>query len=155
MISRDWRCLNAKCGDIFHSFDQANPPCPTCGCMRVDWVPGGGHIGGMSRRVDGVLRDIADQHGLTNLNSPSPSRLNRAMPAMPQPSISPELGHIHFGNGLSAPVSRDGPICVQSATGIRGSVTVGVPRTNRSKSIPGPSAISTTEYRHRPSRGQT
>ncbi len=141
MISRDWYCLNDRCGHEFHSFDPANPPCPECGCVRVSWVPGGGHIMSMAPRVDRNLRSIADQHGMTNLNSPSPSRLNRAAPRVHVPPISPELGIRHFGPGLSAPVSAHGAICVQSSSpvDVRGKVQIGVAR-DRSASIPGPEA---------------
>ncbi len=141
MISRDWHCLNERCAHEFHSFDAANPPCPKCGCVRVSWIPGGGHIMAMAPRVDARLRSIADQHGMTNLNSPSPSRLNRAAPRIEAKPISPEMGIRNFGPGFSAPVSAHGAICVPSAApiDIRGKVQVGVAR-DRSASIPGPEA---------------
>jgi len=135
MISRDWHCQNDRCGQSFHSYEKANPPCPACGCVRVSWVPGGGHIGNMSKRVDARLRDIADQHGLTNLNSPSPSRVNRAAPVLnkPAPPPDPEFGVRAYGGiGLSAPLSRShdpmGDIyCVPSSSSVnvKGSVAIG------------------------------
>lgn len=144
MISRDWHCLNPQCGHEYHSFEKANPPCPACGCLRVDWIPGGGHTGGMARRVDARLRDIADQHGFTNLNSASPSRLNRAAPRIETPPISPELGVKHFAPGFSAPISAHGPICVPSVAplNLRGKVSVGAhaQRHEASATMPGPSA---------------
>jgi hypothetical protein len=153
VISRDWHCLNTVCGTVFHSFEKANPPCPKCGCVRVDWVPGGGHRMDLAPRVDARLRGIADQHGMTNLNSPSPSRLNRAAPRIDTPPISPHLGTVNFGPGFSAPVSEHGPICVPSSTpvNIRGKVAVGV-RRDSSSSIPGPGANAIVEARHRPDR---
>jgi len=141
MISRDWRCLNERCGETFHSFANDNPPCPQCGCVRVDWVPGGGHTMALAPRMDARLRSIADQHRLTNLNSPSYSRLNRSAPKVQTAPITPELGIRHFGPGFSAPVAKDGCICVPSSSpvDIRGKVQIGVAR-DRSASIPGPDA---------------
>jgi hypothetical protein len=141
MISRDWRCLNDRCSETFHSFDPANPACPKCGCVRVSWIPGGGHISSIAPRMDARLRSIADQHGFTNLNSASPSRLNRAAPRVEAKPISPEMGIRNFGPGFAAPVSAHGAICVPSSSpvDIRGKVQIGVAR-DRSASIPGPDA---------------
>jgi len=151
MISRDWYCM--ACGHEFHSYEKANPPCPSCGCVRVNWVPGGGHIGAVAPRMDARLRSIADQHNMTNLNSPSPSRLNRAAPRIDVPAVSPDLGVVNFGPGFSAPVSRNGPICVPSSApvDIRGKVAIGVSR-DASASIPGPKANAIVEARHRPAK---
>jgi hypothetical protein len=148
MISRDWHCLNGKCGHEFHSYSDANPPCPVCGCVRVSWVPGGGHISGLAPRVDARLRSIADQHGFTNLNSASPSRLNRAAPRVETPPISQEYGIRNFGPGFSAPVAKDGCICVPSVApvDIRGKVQIGVKR-DTSTSIPGPARNATVVAR--------
>ncbi len=144
MLSHDLRCLNPRCGYEFHTFEKSNPPCPSCGCLRVDWVPGGGHIGNIAPRMDKRLRGIADQHGFTNLNSASPSRLNRAAPRLDVPPISPELGIRQFAPGFSAPVSAHGAICVPSSSpvNLRGKVVVGpnAPRREASASIPGPGA---------------
>lgn len=145
MISRDWRCLNDDCGHVFHSYEKANPPCPTCGCMRVDWVPAGGHIlSGRTKRMDQSVRSIAAQHGMTNLNSPSPSRNDRAAPKIDVPPLSPELGVKHWGMGIASEFSRHGPVCVESSNAInlRGKVSVGpnaIPATP-SSSVPGPGA---------------
>jgi hypothetical protein len=91
--------------------------------------------------MDARLRSIADQHNLTNLNSASPSRLNRAAPRIETPAISPELGIHHFAPGFSAPISAHGPICVPSSSpvNLRGKVQVGLAR-ERSATIPGPEA---------------
>jgi hypothetical protein len=153
VISRDWRCLNPECGNEFHSMDDANPPCPECGCVRVDWIPGGGHLMKRAPSLDRTIRGIADQHGLTNLNSPSHSRLNRAMPKAYAPPINPEAGLMSFGPGFSAPISLQGPVCVPTATPaqVRGSVQIGQ-RRSASTSVPGPSANAIVEARHRPDR---
>jgi hypothetical protein len=155
MLSRDWQCLNHQCGNVFHSYDKSNPPCPSCGCLRVSWVPGGGHIGAIAPRLDARLRSISDQHGGMNLNSASPSRLNRAAPRIDVPAPSPDLGTVHFGPGFSSPVSRNGPMCVPSSSPVdlRGKVQIGM-RREQSASIPGPSANAIVEARHRPDRAR-
>lgn len=151
MMSRDWRCLNDSCGHVFHSYDSGNPPCPVCDCMRVDWVPGGGHFNQVAPRMDARLRSIADQHGMTNLNSPSLSRLNRAAPKVDVPAINPELGIKHFGPGFSSPLSAGGPICVPSSApmNLRGTVRVGPSASPAitSSSVPGPSRNAVTVAR--------
>lgn len=146
VLSRDWRCLNDKCGHVYHSFEKGNPPCPSCGCVRVGWVPGGGHVMAIAPRMDKRLRGIAEQHGLTNLNSASPSRLNRAAPRIETPPLSPELGEKHWGMGITSQFSRHGPVCVEASSPInlRGKLNVGdsAQRYSASTSIPGPEANS-------------
>ncbi len=155
LLSRDWICLNSACAQKFHSYDNGNPPCPKCGCVRVSWYPGGGHIMDKAPRMDKTLRSIADQHGLTDLNSPSASRLNRAAPRLQPNPPSPDLGIVHFAPGFSAPVSRFGPSCTTSSSplDIRGKIPIGVSR-SPSKSIPGPGANAVIEARHRPDRAK-
>lgn len=127
MISRDWICLNERCATIFHSFEKANPPCPQCGCVRVNWIPGGGHIGKVAPRADATLKGLARDFGMSDMNSPSHSRLNRTMPKLEQPPTDPGLGTIHFGPGFSSQVSRYGATCdVSNAPlDLRGKVSVG------------------------------
>ena len=148
MISRDWQCLN--CGHGFHSFEKANPSCPQCGCVRVNWTPGGGHIGKVAPRADATLRGLADQFGMTNMNSPSPSRLNRSMPRLEQPKFDSSYGQRHFAPGFSSPISPHGATCAPSTAPIdvRGKVQIGVPR-GRSETIPGPERNASITY-HRP-----
>lgn len=102
MISRDWTCLS--CHKPFHSYERGNPECPSCGSVRVNWVPGGGHIGKAAPQADRILKSLAADYGLTNLNSPSPSRLNRAMPAVKPPSPAGSLGVKHWAPGFSSEV---------------------------------------------------
>jgi hypothetical protein len=149
VISRDWHCQH--CNTVFHSFERTNPPCPECGCVRVDWVPGGGHIMAVAPQMDKTLRTIAEQQGMTNLNSPSPSRSNRAAPRLEVPPLSPELGVKHWGMGITSQFSRHGPVCVEAANpvNLRGSVAVG-PRAQAhspSVSIPGPGANAIVQAR--------
>jgi len=105
LVSRDWRCLNVRCGRQFHSFEKENPECPRCGCARVSWVPGGGHIG-TTGRIDRTVRSLADSYGMTDVNTPSPSRLNRAMPMHYMPPADGAV--VNFAPGFSAPVNSQG-----------------------------------------------
>ena len=126
MLSRDWQCLNRSCGQIFHSYEKGNPECPQCGCVRVSWVPGGGHIGKAAPGIDRTLRTLAADYGMTNINSPSPSRLNRAMPVVNGPRGANLLGSKLFAPGFSADV-YDTPTCgaSTSAVNLRGVQPVG------------------------------
>lgn len=110
MISRDWICSN---GHEFHSYEKGNPECPVCGQVQVSWIPGGGHIGKVAPGADRTLRDLAASYGMTNINSPSPSRLNRAMPAAKQPSSGASLGMKQWAPGFATPV-YDRPHCETS-----------------------------------------
>jgi hypothetical protein len=76
-------CLNRRCGTEFSAW-EANPECPKCGNVRVQWVPGGGHVAGTSRAADVDLRTLADNYGLSNLMSAA--RGERAKPPLNRPS---------------------------------------------------------------------
>jgi hypothetical protein len=68
-ILRTWLCLNRECGNEFED-GEYNPPCPECGCLRVQHIPGGGHVlHATTRNADATLGRIAARHGLTNLRS--------------------------------------------------------------------------------------
>lgn len=110
MISRDWICKNRKCGKVFHSYERGNPECPECGCARVEWVPGGGHIAKQAPGADRTLRSLADKYNMPDINSGSASRLNRAMPKFPHaPADGPVM---QFAPGFSAPFNTAGqPTC--------------------------------------------
>lgn len=110
MVSRDWICLNGRCGHVFHSYEPA-PACPACGNIRVDWIPGGGHIGKVAPRMDRTLRTLADDFGRTNFNSPSPSRLNRAAERANHPHPSTAWGQKTFGAGFHSNVYREKAAC--------------------------------------------
>ena len=151
MLSRDWQCTN--CTYTFHSYDHGTPPCPACG-GRAKWVPGGGHIGSEhTKGCDRTLRSLAKDYGMSDMNSVSHSRVNRAMPwsrgvhAQPDPS----LGIKHFAPGFAAPFHPSMPTCSPSSVpvNIRGKKAVGVALT-RSASIPGPSVNTKIEGRYYP-----
>lgn len=108
----------------------------------------------MAPRMDRRLRMIAEQQGMTNLNSPSPSRLNRAAPRLTPPPLTPELGVKHWGLGITSPFSAHGPVCVEAANPIKlkGQLAVGDHAVQRgpNNAFPGPGANTIIEGRHRP-----
>jgi hypothetical protein len=111
MLSRDWICLNRKCGRTFHSYEKGNPECEFCGCARVQWLPGGGHVAKAAPAADRTLRGLADKYNMPDMNSGSHSRLNRAMPKYSQvngghaPADGPVM---QFAPGFSSGVNRQG-----------------------------------------------
>ena len=106
MLSRNWTCMNPRCRTVFHSFEHGNPPCPQCGCVRVSWIPGGGHMAKQAPGVDATLKQLAHNYGMTDINSPSPSRLNRAMPKHDNAVADGPI--LNFAPGFSAPYNRAG-----------------------------------------------
>lgn len=149
MISRNWQCLNRRCGTTFHSYEKGNPECPQCGCIKVAWVPGGGHIGKVAPSADATLRSLATDYGMSNMNSASPSRQNRAMPRYEGATADPGLGVKHFAPGFSAHVSPNGATCSPSLSPVN---LKGVQPVGRSFSpsgtIPGPLAMTEFAARH-------
>jgi len=114
MLSRDWKCSN--CGREFHSYDHGEPPCPECG-GHADWMPGGGHVQTeFSKGCERTVRGLADGYGMTNVNTPSRSRVNRAMPhnsgMFAQPDKS--LGIKTFAPGFSSYFHPSVPTCAPS-----------------------------------------
>lgn len=121
MLSRNWQCLNGRCRSTFHSYAHGNPPCPQCGCMRVTWVPGGGHVGTV-KALDASLKALAKNYGMTDINSPSPSRLNRAMPKHDTPVADGPTWR--YAPGFVAPFSLSGnPTCEPSRERVNFKVT--------------------------------
>ncbi len=82
----------------------------------MQWIPGGGHIGTKAAAVDATVRSLADNYGMANVATPSPSRLNRAMPKFDVRQA--DLPTKHFAPGFSAPVSSQGPTCQESEAGV-------------------------------------
>ncbi len=147
MLLRSWRCLNRRCGRTFDSFEHANPDCTHCGCARVAWIPGGGHIGKVAPSADRTLRSLATNYAMTNMGSPSESRLNRAMPKFPQPV--PNMPVQHFAPGFSAPISSAGATCQvsEASVDLRGRIATGV-ALRPSGSVPGPQFNTEFHGRH-------
>jgi hypothetical protein len=105
MLSRDWQCLNGRCKATFHSYEHTAPSCPKCGCVRVGWTPGGGHVGSM-KALDASLNALAKSYGMTDIaNSPSRS-LNRAMPK--HDMVAADGPVINFAPGFAAPFHTGG-----------------------------------------------
>ena len=105
MLSRNWQCLNGRCRATFHSYEHGNPPCPRCGCLRVTWIPGGGHVSGV-KALDASLKALAAGYGMSDINSASPSRRNVAMPKHdPVVADGPVLT---FAPGFAAPFNKAG-----------------------------------------------
>ena len=127
MISRDWRCENRACHAVFHSFEP-HPVCPSCGCVRVNWVPGGGHVGRQYKQLDASLNALAKNYGMSDINSPSPSRLDRAMPKHERPvGDSPFLWN--FAPGFVAPFNMQSqPTCEPSRQPVNFKVTAATGR---------------------------
>ena len=116
-IIRTWRCLNARCGGVFNSWD-ANPSCPSCQCVRVEWQPAGGHIGGYSKNADVELRALADMFKLGDMNSAEEGQAAKKVRLPPATPANP--GNVHtFAGGFSAAVNPSaGAQCVPTANKI-------------------------------------
>lgn len=115
-IIRSWRCLNGRCGRAFDAW-EANPTCPDCAGVRVEWTPGGGHIGGAARGADKELRALADMFSLGDMNS---AERGRGAKKISPPAASPPQGPVHtFAGGFSAAINPVlGPQCVPAANKI-------------------------------------
>src|SRR5260370_12914438 len=119
-VMRSWSCLNRRCGKEFDSGEAATE-CPICGSARLSWIRGGGNIlHARTRSLDATVRKQADHFGFGDLNSPSPSRLNRAAPRARSPAPSSALGQVTFAPGFSAEVYGAGSTCPPSLNGPTG-----------------------------------
>jgi hypothetical protein len=105
-ILRSWQCLNKRCGHAFESGERY-PECPRCKCVRVDWIPGGGHTAGSAPALDRTLRDLVSSFGLTDINSAERGR--QAKKLQPQPMSSG--AQMTFAPGFAAPVTPHA-VCV-------------------------------------------
>jgi len=89
--------------------------------VRVQWVPGGGHIHTV-KGLDASLKALANSYGMTDINSPSPSRLNRAMPK--HEPVTADGPVLNFAPGFAAPFNKAGrATCEPSHTGVNFKVT--------------------------------
>lgn len=152
-ILRTWICQNGRCARQFDSWEP-NPACPMCGCVRVGWVPAGGHIAsGATKTADAELRNLAEVFRMKDINSAA--RDERAMPKLPAaPPADPSVPAMTFAPGFSAPVARTkngAPVatCSPSTTGINYKAKVGVGRAlSASRSVPGVHTATRVEARH-------
>src|SRR5437868_15331611 len=113
-IIRSWQCENSRCRKTFDSWD-ANPECPACRCVRVSWVPGGGHIAGTAKAADAELRALADCFRMTDIASArrdEPAKRVAEAPASNGPLMQ-------FAPGFAAPTpSTNQAACVPTAAGV-------------------------------------
>ena len=93
--------------------------------MRVAWVPGKVNLGSASTKfADDTLKDLAAAYGLSDLNSPSPSRQLQAK-VMETPKRNGAGGVVNF-RGFAASID---PEAARSATNQSGAQCV--PTVNR------------------------
>lgn len=106
-ILRSWQCLNRRCKSVFDHGDP-NPACPKCGNVRVQWVPGGGHIGKVAPGMDRTLRGLADRFGLTNMGQRGGTHAGEAAkPDLPTPRpIDPSAPMYRPAPGFEVPWSN-------------------------------------------------
>lgn len=122
-ILRSWQCLNSRCEAAFDAWD-ANPSCPHCGNVRVNWIPGGGHVAGTARQCDADLRALADVFRMTDINSAV--RDQRAKPSVSQPGEQKGQPTV-FAPGFAAVPHPERAMCVPSTTPVnfKAKVTAG------------------------------
>lgn len=151
-ILRSWKCLNPRCAAEFTSGD-ANPACSTCGCVRVQWIPGGGHVGGTAKAADAELRALADIYRMPDINSAV--RGERAKPAVRQPHVDPRSAPpIQFAPGFAAVAHPSQAVCVPSVHNVNFKTRLGTGVAMGPGKLGLPSVQSGTaiEARHRPTR---
>jgi len=114
LIIRTWGCQNSACLLQFDSGER-NPACPHCGCVRVGWVPGKLNIhSGATKQADTTLRDLCAAYGLTDINSPSPSRQPQAkILAKPGAGVA---GTMNF-QGFAASIDPQGAVSQNNQSG--------------------------------------
>jgi hypothetical protein len=154
-VLRSWQCQNARCNKQFDAW-EAYPTCPKCGNVRVQWIPGGGHIAGTAAAADSELKKLADQFGLSNLNS---ARRDQAAKPVVTPPAAPREWHnaMQFAPGFAATPyvmgqnGRPMPVCVPSMQGVSFKTKV-MPgnAVAHSRTVPGVHAGTRIEASHRP-----
>ena len=154
-ILRSWQCLNARCGAQFDAWVDY-PSCSKCGGVRVQWIPGGGHVAGTARAADAELRTLADNFGLSDLNSAQ--RGQRAKPKLPSSPPIERGPSVPFAPGFSSPIVRDQkgtPVatCLPSTSNVNFKARVGTGSAlAHSRTVPGVHAATHIEASHRPPR---
>jgi hypothetical protein len=113
-ILRTWLCQNRMCSSEFDSWER-NPECPTCGCVRVEWCPRGGHIAGISKGADAEFRALADAFKMDDFHSAA--RGEAAKKRHVGKPVDPRAPVHDFG-GFAAPVDMTQATCVPAANKI-------------------------------------
>lgn len=152
-ILRSWGCLNTRCAASFTS-PEPNPSCPTCGCVRVNWIPGGGHIGGTAKAADKELQALVDIFKLPDINSAERGR--GAKKIATQPVVDKKSGPIHqFAPGFATVVTPGaGPMCVPSAQNVnfKAKIGTGVALGPGRLGLPAVQSATSFDASHRPPR---
>lgn len=147
-VIRNWRCLNGRCAHTFESWEP-NPECPSCHCVRVEWVPGGGHVAGTAAACDADLRALADVFRMNDMHSARRGEAAKIVKAQPPPASGP----VHtFAPGFSAPVNpQHGAVCVPTTSHVDFKAKVGIGnKLAPSKVFPGVGSNTAVEATHRP-----
>lgn len=119
-VLRSWACLNKRCQSDFSAWEDY-PACPKCGNIRVQWIPGGGHVAGTAAAADATLRDLASRYGMSDINSAREGE--RAMPKL-RPQKPVEGPPRYFAPGFIAPVSMDSAACLPSSARVNFKTTM-------------------------------
>jgi len=147
-VIRTWVCLN--CSQEFDSW-ESNPACPSCECVRVSWVPGGGHIAGVSRSGDAEFRALADVFRLDDLHSAKQGESAKIMRTPP-----PQTGGTpHDFGGFVANIDPNaGAQCLPAANKINFKARAEIGRSLGGGQLGAPSVQSVTgmdsSYRPKP-----
>jgi len=148
-VIRTWRCLNGRCAHTFDSWDR-NPSCPSCRCVRVDWMPAGGHIGSGAKSADTELRALADVFRLNDMNSAERGRAAKKVNLPDAPVATGQNVHT-FAGGFSAAIDpARGAQCVPTANKIDYKVKAGADtRLSPNAAYPGLRANTVVEATHK------
>jgi len=104
-VLRTWWCQNTDCGVTFEEWHDY-PACPQCGCVRTNWIPGGGHIASKSPGIDATFKDLAAVYGMTDIATARVGE--RAMPKINQPAAHEVGPQMQFAPGfVGAAYTRD------------------------------------------------
>lgn len=146
-IIRSWQCQNSRCGKRFDAW-EANPECPKCHCVRVSWVPGGGHVAGTAKAADAELRNLAECFRMENMHSAERGR--GAKIVAPQAPIAAGPAR-QFAPGFTAAAPMDRAVCVPSSTPIDFKAKVGIGnKLSPNASFPAMRTNTAIEAAHKP-----
>ena len=145
-VIRTWVCLN--CSQEFDSW-ESNPACPSCECVRVSWVPGGGHIAGVSRSGDAEFRALADVFRLDDLHSAKAGEAAKKI-ENPQPAYANGVfGTPHDFGGFVANIDPNaGSQCLPAANKINFKTKAEIGRALGGGQLGAPSVQSATGIDH-------
>jgi hypothetical protein len=85
--------------------------------VRVQWIPGGGHVAGTAKAADAELRQLADNFGMGNINSARrDERAKPHLPAIADPGRN--APNMQFAPGFTAAVNPHQAACVPSTSNV-------------------------------------